>query len=105
MHAGSRDLAAPTPTHAGERSETGLHRRGGDELQPFTLETMWHLVERIRANKVALKARWHALCQSQLGAHPLFTEKLLQETYVPRLRSAMEAVLRSDTLAFFSAAR
>ena len=63
------------------------------------------LVERIRANKVALKARWHALCQSQLGAHPTLTEKLFQETYIPRLRSAMEALLRGDMFAFFAAAR
>ncbi len=105
MHGGSRDLAAPTPAHARDECRTRAARGGGDHLEPFASETMLLLVERIRANKVALKARWHALCQSQLGAHPTLTEKLFQETYVPRLRSAMEALLRGDMFAFFAAAR
>ena len=66
---------------------------------------MVRLVERIRANKVALKARWHALCEARLGAQPGLTERLFQETYIPELRSAMEAVLRGDALAFFASAR
>jgi two-component system, NtrC family, response regulator GlrR len=68
-------------------------------------DSMVRLVDRIRANKVTLKARWHALCQARLGAQPGLTERLFQETYIPGLRSAMEAVLRGDTLAFFASAR
>src|SRR5262249_54387533 len=108
MDGGSRELAGPAPTHTNDASETTVSRAVPDvvrSLAPGEPDTMVRLVQRIRANKVALKARWHALCEARLGEQPGLTERLFQETYIPELRSAMEAVLRGDTLAFFASAR
>jgi DNA-binding NtrC family response regulator len=108
MHGGSRELAGPAPTHERETFETSVCGGVPDvvhSLAPGEPGGMDLLVERIRANKVALKARWHVLCEARLGAQPGLTERLFQETYIPELRSAMEAVLRGDTLAFFASAR
>src|SRR5262249_10997681 len=108
MHGGSQDLAGPAPTHERETSEASVSRGVPDVVHSFTSgepDRIVRLVERIRTNKVALKARWHALCEARLGALPGLTERLFQETYIPELRSAMEAVLRGDTLAFFASAR
>src|SRR5262249_9055370 len=108
MHGGSRDLAAPAPTHESETSETSVSSGVPavvHSLAPGEPDSMVRLVELIRANKVGLKARWHALCDARLGAQPGLTERLFEETYIPELRSAMEAVLRGDTLAFFASAR
>src|SRR5262249_17941849 len=108
MHGGSRDLAGPAPTHERETSEASVSRGVPDVVHSFTSgepDSMVRLVERLPAHKGALKTRWHALLEAPLGALPGLPERLFQETYIPELRSAMEAVLRGDTLAFFASAR
>src|SRR5262249_59097907 len=94
MHGGSRELAGPAPTHERETSETSVSGGVPDvvhSLAPGEPDRMVRLVERIPANKVALKARWHVLCEARLGEQPSLTQRLFQETYVPEVRRAVDA--------------
>jgi len=73
-------------------------------LRPLSREVvdeLARLIERIRLRQTVFIRHWRALCASSDDAATVPPEQLLEETYVPRLRSAIECLRRGDTAGFF----
>ena len=58
------------------------------------------LLDAIKARRNGMIEQWHALAASRLGPHRALAEQVFRETYLPGLRTAVEAVARGDTASF-----
>ena len=77
-------------------------------LRPLSREVvddLTRLIERMRLRQGVFMQRWRALCTSSEDAGSVPPERLLEETYVPRLRSAIEYLSRGDTAGFLRCGR
>ena len=77
-------------------------------LRPLSrdvVDDLARLIERILLRQGAFMLHWRALCTSNDAAASVPPERLLEETYVPRLRSAIECLGRGDTAGFLRSGR
>src|SRR4029077_7188081 len=60
------------------------------------------LIERIQLRQTVFMQQWRSLSTASADTPVIPTERLLEETYVPRLRSAIACLARGDTAGFFT---
>jgi hypothetical protein len=63
------------------------------------------LIERIQRRQTVFMQHWRSLCTASDDTPVIQPELLLEETYVPRLRSAIACLARGDTAGFFTSGR
>jgi DNA-binding NtrC family response regulator len=63
------------------------------------------LIERIQLRQTVFMQHWRSLCTASDDTPVIQPERLLEETYVPRLRSAIACLARGDTAGFFTSGR
>ena len=64
------------------------------------VDAIARLLDAIKARRNSMIEQWHALSASRLGPHRALAEQVFRETYLPGLRTAVEAVARGDTASF-----
>jgi len=74
-------------------------------LSREVVEELARLIDRIRQRQVVFIQHWQALCAASDGAGGTPPQQLLEETYVPRLRSAIDCLARGDTAGFLGSGR
>ena len=60
------------------------------------------LIGAIKARKDRMIERWCGLAASRLGQHRALSERLFRQTYIPRLRTAIESLARGDRTSFLT---